>query len=174
MLLDDDFNSIFNAVRWGRNVFDNVKKFLQFQLTVNISCLWIVILGGASLGMSPFSILQLLWINLIMDILAAIAMASEAPIPGELRQERVNLKTDPLVTRSMWSAIYSQLIYQIVVMTTLLYAAPAMFGINYNLVKTPLYTSDTEGVDGGATYRLQHFTFSSSFSCLRSFTNRCC
>ena len=159
MLLDDDFNSIFNAVRWGRNVFDNVKKFLQFQLTVNISCLWIVILGGASLGMSPFSILQLLWINLIMDILAAIAMASEAPIPGELRQERVNLKTDPLVTRSMWSAIYSQLIYQIVVMTTLLYAAPAMFGINYNLVKTPLYTSDTEGVDGGATYRLQHYTF---------------
>lgn len=159
MLLDDDFNSIFNAVRWGRNVFDNVKKFLQFQLTVNISCLWIVILGGASLGMSPFSILQLLWINLIMDILAAIAMASEAPIPGELRQERVNLKTDPLVTRSMWSAIYSQLIYQIVVMTTLLYATPAMFGINYNLVKTPLYTSDTEGVDGGATYRLQHYTF---------------
>ena len=159
MLLDDDFNSIFNAVRWGRNVFDNVKKFLQFQLTVNISCLWIVILGGASLGMSPFSILQLLWINLIMDILAAIAMASEAPIPGELRQERVNLKTDPLVTRSMWSAIYSQLIYQIVVMTTLLYATPAMFGINYNLVKTPLYTSDAEGVDGGATYRLQHYTF---------------
>gem|GEM_PF-3040392 len=57
MLLDDDFNSIFNAVRWGRNVFDNVRKFLQFQLTVNISCIWLVILGGASLGMSPFSIL---------------------------------------------------------------------------------------------------------------------
>ncbi|MFO0116274.1 MAG: cation transporting ATPase C-terminal domain-containing protein [bacterium] len=115
-----------------------------------------MILGGATLGMSPFTILQLLWINLIMDILAAIAMASEAPIPGELRQERVNLKTDPLVTRSMWSAIYSQLIYQILVMTVLLYSAPAMFGIDYNLVTTPLYTSGADGVDGdgGATYRL--------------------
>lgn len=159
VLLDDDFNSIFNAVRWGRNVFDNVRKFLQFQLTVNVSCLWIVILGGASLGMSPFSILQLLWINLIMDILAAIAMASEAPIPGELRAERVNLKEDPLISRSMWSAIYSQLIYQVLVMTTLLYAAPAMFGIEYNLVETPLYLSSAEGVEGGATYRLQHYTF---------------
>ena len=159
VLLDDNFNSIFNAVCWGRNVFDNVRKFLQFQLTVNVSCLWIVILGGASLGMSPFSILQLLWINLIMDILAAIAMASEAPVPGELRAERVNLKEDPLISRSMWSAIYSQLIYQVLVMTTLLYAAPAMFKIEYNLVTTPLYLSSAEGVEGGATYRLQHYTF---------------
>lgn len=111
VMLDDNFVSIFNAVRWGRNVFDNVRKFIQFQLTVNFSCLWIVILGGASLGMSPFTILQLLWINLVMDILAAIALSSEAPIEGELRQERINLETDALVSPFMWRSIYTQLVY---------------------------------------------------------------
>jgi magnesium-transporting ATPase (P-type) len=134
IILDDDFNSIYNAVQWGRNLFDNCRKFIQFQLTVNISCIWIVLLGGISLGQSPFSVLELLWINLIMDVLAAIALSSEAPLPGELRKERVNLKKDALVTPIMWRQIYSQTLYQVLVMTTLLYAAPAMFGIKYNLV----------------------------------------
>ena len=107
VMIDDNFESIFNAVRWGRNVFDNVRKFIQFQMTVNFSCLWIVILGGASLGMSPFTILQLLWINLVMDILAAIALSSEAPIEGELRAERINLETEPLVSLFMWRSIYT-------------------------------------------------------------------
>lgn len=146
ILLDDDFKSIFNAVRWGRNVFDNCRKFIQFQLTVNLSCLWIVILGGASLGLSPFSILQLLWINLVMDVLAAIALASEAPHPTQIRKERVNLKKDPLISPIMWRTIFSQLVYQVLVMTTLLYAAPTIFGIQYNLVETPLYSSDAAGV----------------------------
>jgi len=134
IILDDDFNSVYNAVQWGRNLFDNCRKFIQFQLTVNISCIWIVLLGGISLGQSPFSVLELLWINLIMDVLAAIALSSEAPLPGELRKERVNLKKDALVTPIMWRQIYSQTLYQVLVMTTLLYAAPAMFGIKYNLV----------------------------------------
>ena len=134
IILDDDFNSVYNAVQWGRNLFDNCRKFIQFQLTVNISCIWIVLLGGISLGQSPFSVLELLWVNLIMDVLAAIALSSEAPIPGELRKERVNLKKDALVTPIMWRQIYSQVLYQVLVMTTLLYAAPAMFGIEYNLV----------------------------------------
>ena len=146
ILLDDDFKSIFNAVRWGRNVFDNCRKFIQFQLTVNLSCLWIVILGGASLGLSPFSILQLLWINLVMDVLAAIALASEAPHPTQIRKERVNLKKDSLISPIMWRTIFSQLVYQVLVMTTLLYAAPTIFGIQYNLVETPLYSSDAAGV----------------------------
>lgn len=57
LMVEDDFNSIFNAIRWGRNVFDNCRKFIQFQLTVNLSCLWIVLLGAATLGQSPFTIL---------------------------------------------------------------------------------------------------------------------
>lgn len=107
LILDDNFVSIFNAVRWGRNVFDNCRKFIQYQMTVNLSCLWIVILGGATLGISPFSILQLLWINLIMDVLAAIALASEAPHPTQLRKERVNLKKDSLISPVMMRNVLS-------------------------------------------------------------------
>jgi Ca2+-transporting ATPase len=79
IFLDDNFNSVFKATLWGRNILDNIRKFLQFQLSVNIVCLVIVFIGGATLGNSPFSIIQLLWINLIMDTFAAIGIASEPP-----------------------------------------------------------------------------------------------
>jgi len=57
VILDDNFNSVFKAAQWGRSIFDNIKKFIQFQLTVNIVCLCIVFLGGATLGESPFSVI---------------------------------------------------------------------------------------------------------------------
>lgn len=153
LMVKDDFNSIFNAIRWGRNVFDNCRKFIQFQLTVNLSCLWIVLLGAATLGQSPFTILQLLWINLVMDILAAIALATEAPIPGQLRNERVNLKEDSLVSQHMWRSIYIQLFYQMIVMTVLLYFSPQWFGIDYKLVKNFSATADA------SNNQMQHYTF---------------
>jgi len=156
VLLDDNFASIFNACRWGRNIFDNIRKFIQFQVTVNLSCLLVVIIGGATLGKSPFSILQLLWINLVMDVLAAIALATEAPHPTQLRKERISRK-DSIVTPLMWRAITSQLLYQGLVMLILLYFGPSMFGIKYNLVKTPLYATTLTG-SSVATYRLQHYT----------------
>jgi P-type E1-E2 ATPase len=80
IFMDDNFNSVYNATLWGRNILDNIRKFLQFQLCVNIVCVTIVFIGGATLGNSPFSIIQLLWINLIMDTLAAIGLASEPPV----------------------------------------------------------------------------------------------
>jgi P-type E1-E2 ATPase len=80
IFLDDNFSSVYNATLWGRNILDNIRKFLQFQLCVNIVCVTIVLLGGATLGHSPFTVIQLLWLNLIMDTLAAIALASEPPV----------------------------------------------------------------------------------------------
>ena len=68
ILTDDNFTSVVNAIRWGRNMQDNTRKFIQFQMTVNMSCLSIVILSIITLGFSPFSVFQLLWINLIMDV----------------------------------------------------------------------------------------------------------
>lgn len=79
IILDDNFNSVYNAVLWGRNILQNVRKFLQFQLCVNIVCVSIVFIGGATLGNSPFSVTQLLWVNMIMDTFAAIAIATEPP-----------------------------------------------------------------------------------------------
>ena len=152
IILNDNFSSVVNAVRWGRNIFDNCRKFVQFQMTVNISCLFIVILGGTFLGNSPFSIIQLLWINLVMDVLAAIALSTEAPHPTRLRAERIK-KSDKILTPYMWRAVTSQAAYQALVMLVLLFAGPAMFGIGYNLISTPLYNAD-----GTPSYHLQHNT----------------
>lgn len=57
IILDDNFNSVFRAAQYGRNVYDNIRKFIQFQLTVNISCLFIVFLSGATLGEVPFNVI---------------------------------------------------------------------------------------------------------------------
>ena len=122
-------------------------------MTVNLSCLTIVILSIITLGFSPFSVFQLLWINLIMDVLAAIAYATEHPHPTELRKERIR-KNDPIFTPLMWRAIFSQALYQFLVMLVLLYFGPSMFGIKYEFY--PLKQLRDEA--GAPTFRLQHQT----------------
>ena len=131
ILTNDNFTSVLNAIRWGRNIQDNTRKFIQFQMTVNVSCLVFVILSIITLGFSPFSVFQLLWINLIMDVLAAIAFATEHPHPTELRKERIKSK-DKIFTPLMLRAISSQALYQFLVMIILLYFGPSMFNIDYD------------------------------------------
>jgi Ca2+-transporting ATPase len=82
VLLDDAFCTIVHAVHWGRALYENIQRFLQFQLTINVSALTIAFLGPFLGVKPPFTILQLLWINVIMDTLAAIALCSEKPRPG--------------------------------------------------------------------------------------------
>lgn len=136
------YDAIFNAIKFGRNIFENCRKFIQFQLTVNISCMFIVVVSCLSLGTSPFTVMQLLWINLIMDVLGAIALATEAPHPTQIRKERIKL-TDKFVVQIMWRQIYSQVIYQALTMLILLYFGPMMFDIEYNLVNETALLTDT-------------------------------
>merc|ERR1711939_271244 len=91
-ILDDNFASIVQAVKWGRNVFDNIRKFVQFQLTVNLVALTILILASLLRFISiettePFSPVQLLWLNLIMDTLGALALATEPPTDALLNRK---------------------------------------------------------------------------------------
>jgi len=79
ILLDDNFSSIVKAVMWGRNVFDSIRKFIQFQLTVNLVAVIIAFVGAVSKGESPLKPVQMLWVNLIMDTMAALALATELP-----------------------------------------------------------------------------------------------
>lgn len=87
-----------------------------------------------------------------MDVMAAIALSTEAPHPTKLRAERIKPK-DKILTPFMWRAVTSQFLYQALVMLVLLFAGPSMFGISYNLINTPYYNKD-----GVATYALQHHT----------------
>jgi len=79
ILLDDNFSSIIVALKYGRNVYDNVRKFLQFQLSVNLVAMSIVFFGSGILGSSPLNAVQMLWVNLVMDTLGALALATERP-----------------------------------------------------------------------------------------------
>jgi Ca2+-transporting ATPase len=83
VLLDDSFATIVNAVMWGRSLYENIQRFIQFQLTINVSALTIAFLGPLFFGIkAPFTVLQLLWINVIMDTFASIALCSEPPREG--------------------------------------------------------------------------------------------
>jgi Ca2+ transporting ATPase len=100
ILINDNFEATMMAVMWGRNIFLNVRRFIQFQVTVNLSTLLFVLLGCATKGQSPLSVTQLLWINLIMDTFAAIALGSERPHPSVIKNGPVQ-KEDALITGSM-------------------------------------------------------------------------
>ena len=152
IILDDNFASVFRATQWGRNVLDNIRKFIQFQLTVNIVCVIIVMLGGATLGVSPFSVIQLLWINMIMDTLAAISLATEPPHPANLKLEKQK-KSDRIILPVMWRNILIQAAYQLVVLIVMLYSVPYWFGIAYDYVNTQFY-SETEA----SKFMNQHYT----------------
>lgn len=150
ILMDDNFLTVVNAIRWGRNIQDNVRKFVTFQMTVNISCLVFVITTTLILNHSPFTVVQLLWINLIMDVLAAIAFATENPHPTDIRKERIR-DNQKIITKLMTRNILFQVIYQLLVMIILMYAGPSMFGIKYNM-----YTSE---LSAEPPVRKQHQTF---------------
>ncbi|CAI0442210.1 unnamed protein product [Linum tenue] len=79
IILDDNFASVVKVVRWGRSVYANIQKFIQFQLTVNVAALVINVVAAISSGDVPLNAVQLLWVNLIMDTLGALALATEPP-----------------------------------------------------------------------------------------------
>ncbi|KAH8613631.1 putative Cation transporter ATPase N terminus [Trypanosoma vivax] len=114
VLLDDNFRSVQRAVVWGRTVNDNIRKFLQLQLTVNISCVVLVFVGSfvSSKHTSPLTTVQLLWVNLIMDTLAALALATEEPSDACLHRGPTS-RMASLVSRRMWCTITTVTIFQV-------------------------------------------------------------
>lgn len=126
-MLDDNFASIVTAAKWGRNVYASIQKFLQFQLTVNISAVVTALVGSFAYAKSPLAAIQLLWVNLIMDALASLALASEPPTDELLKREPVN-RSKSIITSRMWGNMLGQAAYQIVIIMFLLFAGPEVFG----------------------------------------------
>ncbi|GAA5983396.1 hypothetical protein JCM11641_007835 [Rhodosporidiobolus odoratus] len=131
ILMDDNFASIVSAIMWGRCVNDSVRKFLQFQLSVNITAVVITFVSAVASEEeeSVLKAVQLLWVNLIMDTFAALALATDPADPESL-ERKPDRKTAPLVNAQMWIMIIIQAIYQIVVALVLHFAGDAIFGFN--------------------------------------------
>jgi Ca2+-transporting ATPase len=119
VLLDDSFATIVKAVHWGRALYENIQRFVQFQLTINVSALVIAFLGPFLGVKPPFTILQLLWINVIMDTFASIALCSEPPRPG-LMKLPPKRRDESILTRSMLWNIGTTAAYFVGVMLVLL------------------------------------------------------
>jgi magnesium-transporting ATPase (P-type) len=130
ILLDDNFSSIIVALRYGRNVYDNVRKFIQFQLTVNVVAMFIVFFSSVILKDSPLNAVQMLWVNLIMDTMAALALATEPPAHDVLLRQPYD-KNAPIVTEVMWRNIFGHAIYQIIALVIILFTAEGWFVKNY-------------------------------------------
>jgi len=121
LITDDNFKSIVKACMWGRNVYDNIKRFLQFQLTVNVGACIITFIGAIIGKESPLKAIQLLWVNLIMDSLASLALATEMPKESLLERAPQN-REDYIVSRKMVKHILGQAIWQCIVLFTFLFA----------------------------------------------------
>ncbi|KAL9949174.1 hypothetical protein ACHAQF_005773 [Verticillium nonalfalfae] len=125
ILLDDNFASIVKALVWGRTVNDATKKFLQFQFTINITAGTLTVVSELA-GDVIFTIVQLLWINLIMDIFASLGLATDYPSRDFLKR-KPEPRTAPIVSITMWKMILGLALYQLAVMFTLHYAGESFF-----------------------------------------------
>lgn len=103
-IIDNSFSSIGRAVMWGRSLYRNLQRFIMFQLTVNV-CACLIVLAGAFMGMeSPLTVTQMLWVNLIMDTFAAMALASLPPSEDVMRDKPRSRKSF-IITPAMWRRI---------------------------------------------------------------------
>ncbi|XP_068459236.1 plasma membrane calcium-transporting ATPase 1-like isoform X2 [Clinocottus analis] len=129
ILTDDNFSSIVKAVMWGRNVYDSISKFLQFQLTVNVVAVTVAFTGACITQDSPLKAVQMLWVNLIMDTLASLALATEPPTEALLLRSPYG-RQKPLISRTMMKNILGHAVYQLAVIFTLLFCGETLLDID--------------------------------------------
>ncbi|KAF7557945.1 hypothetical protein G7Z17_g304 [Cylindrodendrum hubeiense] len=133
ILMDDNFTSIVTALKWGRAVNDAVQKFLQFQITVNITAVLLAFITAVydDEMESVLKAVQLLWVNLIMDTFAALALATDPPTE-KILDRLPQGKDKPLITTNMWKMITGQAIFQLVVTLVLYFAGADILGYDEN------------------------------------------
>ena len=114
---------------WGRNVYDSISKFLQFQLTVNVVAVMLCFIGSCAHGASPLRAVPMLWVNLIMDTFASLALATEPPT-ADLLKRRPYGRTKPLISRTMLKNIIGHTFYQMIVMLLILFYGVPLFKLD--------------------------------------------
>lgn len=127
IIVDDKFSSIIKAILWGRAVYDSVRKFLQFQLTVNIVALLLVFIGAVT-RFEALNSVQMLWVNLVMDTMGALALATELPTP-ELLERKPYKRSAGLISRPMWRNILVQSTFQLTLTLILMFAGQNLWNI---------------------------------------------
>ena len=133
VIMDNNFSSLVVAIIYGRNIYDNIRKFLQFQLTVNFCACLLVFICACIGNETPLTTIQMLWINLIMDSLGSLALATEPPYDELLNREPTK-KNESIINGKMWKHILFQSLFQLILLLFLYLYAPK-FIIEDDLVR---------------------------------------
>lgn len=149
VLTTNDFESSMRAVMWGRNIYVNVQRFLQFQMTCNLAVITVVMVSTITMTESCLNAVQLIYINLIMDILGAIALASTRP-NTEVSHEVHS--TGKLITPFMYRQIFGVALYMIAIMMVIMYSGKKIFHLEYD-AHTPTIEKSLAG-----EHKMEHFT----------------
>lgn len=129
-LLDDSFHSIATAVMWGRSLYKNIQRFIVFQLTINVVALLSVLLGAFFGSALPLTVTQMLWVNLIMDTFAAMALASISP-SMDVMNEKPRKRTDFIISKAMQKNIFGTgICFLIVLMGLMVYMNNSATGMD--------------------------------------------
>jgi magnesium-transporting ATPase (P-type) len=148
--MNDNFASVVEAVKWGRCVYDNICKFLQFQLTVNLTACVIAVVGASILTKSPLTVIQLLWVNMIMDSFASLALATEDPKPDLLRRKPYP-RDQQLLSPMMLRSLISHATYQLIVLFIVIFAVGDVCPDTRagNMCRTPVLSAGIGGIRSG-------------------------
>ncbi|KAM0865029.1 hypothetical protein ACQ4PT_043544 [Festuca glaucescens] len=149
IILNDNFDTVVTATRWGRCVYNNIQKFIQFQLTVNVAALVINFVSAITTGKMPLTTVQLLWVNLIMDTMGALALATDTPTKTLMdrpprKKNRVTPpigRTAPLISNAMWRNLMAQAAFQIAVLLALQYRGRDVFGTDEKANGTMIFNA---------------------------------
>ncbi|GLT99517.1 hypothetical protein SLE2022_169540 [Rubroshorea leprosula] len=140
VILDDKFASVATVLKWSRCVHTNIQKFIQFQLTVNVAALVIKFLAAISTGKVPLTIVQFLWVNLIMDTLGALALATEKPTEELMKKPPVG-RTERVITNIMWRNLLAQAFYQVAVLLILQFRGESIFSVTEAVNDTMIFNT---------------------------------
>uniref|UniRef100_A0ACD5V6Y7 Uncharacterized protein n=1 Tax=Avena sativa TaxID=4498 RepID=A0ACD5V6Y7_AVESA len=140
IILNDNFDTVVTATRWGRCVYNNIQKFIQFQLTVNVAALVINFVSAVTTGKMPLTTVQLLWVNLIMDTMGALALATDTPTKALMDRPPIG-RTAPLISNAMWRNLAAQAAFQIAVLLALQYRGRDVFGTDEKANGTMIFNA---------------------------------
>merc|ERR1712195_224671 len=157
ILLSDNFADIVVAMKWGRNIYDSIQKFIQFQLTVNIVACVLACIGAVLYQESPFGAVQMLWVNLVMDSLASLALATEPPTDDLLLRQPYGVH-EYIIKRGMWVNMLGQAGYQLMITLIILFKGHVLFfdtAINGGQVVSPEEYQDVQKLIFADTLQLK-------------------
>ncbi|KAJ8760689.1 hypothetical protein K2173_017697 [Erythroxylum novogranatense] len=138
IILDNNFASVVTILRWGRCLYENIQKLIQFQLTVIATALLVTSIGFSASGQTPLTTVQLLWLNIIMETLAALALATNKPSKEAMTKPPVP-PSQPLISDIMWRNILTQSLYQVIVLLTIEFRGCSIFSVGEKAKNTLVF-----------------------------------